>query len=259
MAGLLGEPLLLAWCRQVTRLEGQLRGGPVPSANGEAVAGPRLYFRLLGEFAVRRGEEMLAVHTWPRRKAAAILQYLALQPHWRVPRDKLVELFWGEEAGANALHVTLHTLRRALNAGLETAPAYLTLHQGNIGLQPELVAGSDLQQFRACIQAARVHWGEDRQQALECYRQARSLYGGELLAGVAEEIWLTPLREGIHQMYLEALARLAAAATDRGGAAGSLALWLEILELDPGNEEAVEQAMDLLARTGRKNRALECY
>ncbi|MDN5362393.1 MAG: hypothetical protein PWP70_1440 [Moorella sp. (in: firmicutes)] len=256
LAGLLGDHLLLAWCRQVTRSSRHLKGDLSPTGNRPAGTFPCLYFYLLGEFAVRRGEEMLAVHTWPRRKAIAILQYLALQPHWRVARNKLVEILWGEDAGTNVLHVTLHTLRRALNAGLEKAPAYLVLQQGHIGLQPELVAGSDLQQFRACIQAARVHWGEDRPRALECYRQAKSLYGGELLAGAADEIWLATLREGVRQMYLEALARLAAAAGREGD---GLALWLEVLDLDPGNEEALEKVIRLLARNGRKNRALEYY
>ncbi|MDN5344341.1 MAG: hypothetical protein PWQ18_452 [Clostridia bacterium] len=254
LAGLLGNPLLLAWCRQVARGGGQL--GQEPGRQKGALP-PRLYFRLLGEFSVWRGEEMLAVSSWPRRKVVALLQYLALQPHWLVARDKVVELFWGEDGGSNVLHVTIHTLRKALTAGLVPAPAYLAVQNGLIGLKPELVNGTDLQQFRACLQAARVHWESDRPRALECYRQARSFYSGELLAGVAEESWLAPLRENTRQMYVEALVRLAAAGNSQDGAA--LSLWLEVLELELGHEEARQQAITLLAKSGRKDKALACY
>ena len=291
LAGLLGDRLLLAWCRRIARGEGKpfvLDGGGPEGPEGRPdgreghsiaeaerrPAAPRLYFQALGEFAVWRDQEILPLDGWPRRKAVALLQYLALQPHWRVPRDKVVELFWGEEAGVNALHVTLHALRQGLTAGLrrgqsngftdEPPPVYVTLQNGVIGLEPDLVAGSDVQQFRACVQAARVHWETDRVRALDCYRQAKSLYGGELLTGVPDQIWLTPLRENTRQMYLEALTRLAEAEDGRsethsGEAAWALGLWLEILELEPAHEEAVRQVMLLLARSGRKNKALSYY
>lgn len=246
LAGLLGDRLLLAWGHRAECV------GTAPADRRQGQR-PKLYVRLLGQFGVNRGGQPVSVETWRRRKAAQMLQVLALQPQWRAPRSRVIELLWGGDADADALHVTAHALRHGLCEGLEATVPYLLVANGVVALEASLVAGTDVQEFRACIQAARTYWTDDREAALQSYRQARAVYAGELLAGV-ETSWVLTEREILSRMYVEAVTRLAKI----GGSEG-LEMWLDALELEPANAEALEQSMILLAGVGRKKQAIDLY
>ena len=74
---------------------------------------------LLGRFEIIREGRQLRADEWTRRKAAALLKYLAI--HKRLIKDQAIDLFWSEsdlETGANNLYRTLHELRKTLNKSL---------------------------------------------------------------------------------------------------------------------------------------------
>ncbi len=253
MAGLLGDASLLAWCKRAYPGSSSRARGSRESRGERAEDVPKLRFSLLGEFQVFRGDEPLPVGRWKRRKSASLLQYLALQPHWRAPRDRVLEVFWSDSSGTNALYVTVHDLRKGLSAGLGADAGYVKVEKGFVGLDPSLVLGSDFREFRACIQAGRLQWQADRSASLACYREARGLYGGELLSGVSGDLWVEPIRESLNQMYVEAIVRLAPHEDE------PLNAWLEVLQIEPAHEQAMSNVMRLLAKSGRKNRALQHY
>ncbi len=250
MAALINDRSLLAWCRRLLKSSPPTQPGPASDQAPQTVA-PKLYIHLLGEFAVERGQDRLPIGTWARHKAVALLQFLAIQPKGWAPRERVLDALWGEEASHNALYVTLHSLRQGLNTGLAEPLNYVTLQNGLVGLAPALYLGSDLQQFRSCIQAARTHWGQDRRLALDCYRRAMGICKGELLAGVPDQLWLSPLRETVRQMAIEALVRLAQACAT-GDETDSLSLWMQLLEIEPGHEQAVREVMLLQWRRGQR-------
>lgn len=257
MAALIGDRPLLAWSRRLlngrfTRLDGL-------GDTAAATPPPMLYIRLLGGFAVERGQDVLEMGRWKRHKAITLLQFLALQPQGRATRERALEALWGEEASHNALYVTLHDLRQGLSAGLPEPTNYIALQNGIISIAPSLYLGSDLQHFRSCIQAARAHWGSDRQLSLQCYRRAITMYDGELLAGVSECLWLLPQRETVRQMALEALVRLAQAPVSADDDADRLSLWMRALEIEPGHEEAVREIMQLQWSRGQRAAAHRCF
>src|SRR5881396_3082737 len=104
---------------------------PVP-----ATATPIRIF-LLGRFAVAREERLLPAAGWTRRKAAALLQRLALER--RLVKDQAIEFLWPEAdptSGANNLYRTLHALRQTLDTtlGPGTADATVTFADGVISL-----------------------------------------------------------------------------------------------------------------------------
>src|SRR5713226_5829955 len=83
---------------------------------------------LLGRFEVTRGERIVQASSWTRRKAAALLQRLALER--RLLKEQAIEFLWPEVdpgSGANNLYRTLHTLRQTLDTALGPGTAEATL------------------------------------------------------------------------------------------------------------------------------------
>src|SRR5512144_2310541 len=74
-----------------------------------------LQLNLLGGFEARLGGESVIV---ARRKAQALLAYLALEPERPHLRDKLAALLWGETSNGQARH----SLRQALLAIKQAVP-----------------------------------------------------------------------------------------------------------------------------------------
>jgi DNA-binding SARP family transcriptional activator len=78
-----------------------------------------IHIYLLGRFEIAREGRILRADDWPRRKAAALIKYLAIQK--RLVKDQAIDLFWPDndlDAGANNLYRTLHELRQTLNKSL---------------------------------------------------------------------------------------------------------------------------------------------
>lgn len=92
---------------------------------------------LLGRFEIARGERILRDAGWTRRKAAALLQRVALER--RLTKDQAIDFLWRAaepEAGANNLYRTLHALRQTLDTqlGASSADATLTFEDGVLSL-----------------------------------------------------------------------------------------------------------------------------
>src|SRR5215211_7960677 len=84
-----------------------------------AATATRIRIFLLGRFEVTREEQILRGAAWTRRKAAALLQRLALER--RLVKDQAIEFLWPEAdpaSGANNLYRTLHALRQTLDGTL---------------------------------------------------------------------------------------------------------------------------------------------
>ena len=76
-----------------------------------------LRISMLGGFAVLRDGVTLIDGRWPRKKPAALLKLLALNPRRRVPRARAIDVLWpeaDEESGANNLSKALHYIRAEL-------------------------------------------------------------------------------------------------------------------------------------------------
>ena len=73
--------------------------------------------RLLGTFSVSVGERTIPEDAWRLRKAAALLNLLAMQPEHRLHREVVLDLLWpdsGTRAAANNLRYVLHQARRIM-------------------------------------------------------------------------------------------------------------------------------------------------
>lgn len=157
-----------------------------------------LQLQLLGGFALRAGSETVLDHTWPRRKAAALLKLLALQPSRRLLRDQILDALWPElspEAAGNNLHKAAHYLRTQCAAhGVEPVVA-------SSGLNWELAASVEIDVVLFDEAAAIAH---ARRTDMDAYRRALELNRGDLLPDDLYELWA----EAARARYRDERARL---------------------------------------------------
>src|SRR5262245_21972104 len=111
-----------------------------------ATTAPSIRIFLLGRFEVACGERILPAEAWTRRKAAALLQRLALER--RLLKDQAIEFLWPEAdlaSGANNLYRTLHALRQTLNGtlGSGAADAIVRFEDGVLSLNESTWVDTD--------------------------------------------------------------------------------------------------------------------
>ncbi|HYC81964.1 MAG TPA: AAA family ATPase, partial [Solirubrobacterales bacterium] len=140
---------------------------------------------LLGGFRVEVGGRALPVDRWPARRAAELVQLLALAERHRLPRERAIESLWSHldpTAGAANLRKAAYYARQAL-----ADPQAVVLGNGLVELFPGRRVETDVEDFER---------GEDP-----------SLYGGELLPESPYESWTQGPRERLRARYLELLRR----------------------------------------------------
>jgi DNA-binding SARP family transcriptional activator len=209
-----------------------------------------LKLTLLGGFQGRVGAG--AALTLPTRKAEALLAYLALTPGRSYPREKLASLLWGgmrEPQARRGLRQALFTLRKAV----ATEPPALLIAVDSLAANPAAI-DVDVIEFERWV-------AEGTPEALE---RATALYRGELLEGLSLqeapfEEWLLAERERLHELALEALAKVLFEQRRTGANETALQTALRLLTLDPLQEPVHRALMRLYVELGRRSAALRQY
>jgi DNA-binding SARP family transcriptional activator len=208
----------------------------------------KLRLTLLGGFEART--ESGSSLSFPRKKAQMLLAYLAMHPRQTHLRDKLATLLWDDapaEQARQSLRQTLFAIRQAF-------PSNPMLLDGDgVAVAPEAVM---------------VDVGEFERLALcgnpEDLERAAALYQGDLLEGLSPgsaqfEEWLRGERERLHELALEAFAKLLAHQMKLDAAEPAIQTALRLLSLDPLQEVTHRALMRLYAREGRRAAALRQY
>jgi DNA-binding SARP family transcriptional activator len=188
-------------------------------------------------------------------KAAALVYYLAAtgQPH---AREALAGLLWPEADESHAsknLRDVLSNLRRLLGT-------HLLITRQSVGMAAHADVEVDIRNFERQLQAAR-----HASNAADLLRAAVALYRGDFLEGFslvdapAFEEWVLVERERLRRLVIDALAQLAADATDRGDYQSGIAHASRLLAMDPLHEASHRQLMLLLAMSGQRAAALAQY
>ncbi|HAJ38415.1 MAG TPA: hypothetical protein DCL15_22330 [Chloroflexi bacterium] len=228
-----------------------------------------LSLTFLGAFEVSTASG--AITGFRTDKVRALLTYLALSEGRPQRRERLAALFWPENDHQTALanlRLTLHRLRQTLDnasPGL-TATLFSTTH--STVTFHVAAAQVDVLRFQHLMAECEVHPHADLHRCHACLArltEAVDLYGGELLAGFGLdnapefEEWLLLHRETLNHQGLLALHHLATAYEAQGELEQALHYAQRKLALDPYREEAHQQIMRLLARSGYISRALAQY
>ena len=187
------------------------------------------------------------------RKAQAVLACLALRPGTAFARDRLASLLWDDsdpELGRASLRQALAALRRSLP---DAAAKALLSETTSVALDAAL-ASSDVQRFRDLVRDGSPH----------ALAEAAERYPGELLPGfdarsAAFDAWIDEHRRSLRREWVQALQRYAVqsvASTDLEGATLALS---RLVAVEPANEAAQRDLMDVYARRGLYTEALRQY
>ncbi|MBI3242814.1 MAG: AAA family ATPase [Chloroflexi bacterium] len=211
---------------------------------------------LLGRFETVCGEKVLRARDWPRRKAAALLQRLALSR--RLLRDEAIDFLWPDAdsaSGANNLYRTLHALRQTLDTALGpgTAEAAFAFTDGALTLTDSVWV--DAHEFEKQAQAALIN----PQSPISHLESAIELYTGDLLPDDVYADWLAAPRESLRRLQREAQLKLAVHNRDAGDYASALALLTPLVVRDRADEVVHRELMRTYALAGRRHDALRQY
>ena len=210
------------------------QGGPRYS---EPMAGTHLIAHLLGRFSVEIDGVVVPDAAWRQRRAAALVQMLALAPGHRLVREQVIEALWPHlppHAGTANLRKAAHHARRAL--GVDDG---IVLAGGMVELLPRGTVTTDVERFEtAARQALR---GDD----VRACRDAAGRYRADLLPDERYARWCEAARQRLRDLYLEVLS---------GGE-----MWGRVLEIAPADERAHREVMRGHLRTGDRSAAIRQF
>jgi DNA-binding SARP family transcriptional activator len=217
----------------------------------ERIEMPRLGLALLGPFEARRETgQVVAIR---RRKAQALLAYLALRRGECQPRERLIALLWEDLDPSHARHSLRQTLTELRQDLGPASFAALVLDGDAIALDAARVS-VDVLRFERLAASPSV----------DALPEAVGVYRGDLLEGApgggeAFESWLGAERERLRALLVQALDRLLGRQARAGPLLETVAIATRLLDLDPCREDVHRTLMRLYARAGRRSAALRQY
>jgi predicted ATPase/DNA-binding SARP family transcriptional activator/Flp pilus assembly protein TadD len=223
------------------------------------VASPRtLEVHLLGGFRVSVGGQPVPATAWRRKRAAAVVKLLALEPTHRLHREQITDALWPEldpDDAANNLRVALHHARQRLHAHDSGADADALLdREGDvISLGPPERVRVDVDDFESAVRRA---WQSPDPAASET---ALAMYGGDLLPEDLYEDRAAGRRTTLRASYLTLLRRLAQLYEQRVELGQAIAVWHRLLAAEPLDEDGHAALIRLLAQVGQPHQASAQY
>lgn len=211
----------------------------------------RLELSLLGGFRVHTDSGRPLV--LPRRKARALLAYLALRRGGACSRETLLGLLWGDMPERDARHSLRQTLLEMRRALPRNGSAILLADDDTLVLEPQAVRVDALTFERLASEGTQ-----------EARKQAVALYAGELLEGLALreapfQEWLRAERGRLEQRARRVLLELLGDQRREGALEAAEQTARRLLALDPLQEEVHLSLMEIHEAQGRRTAALRQY
>jgi DNA-binding SARP family transcriptional activator len=198
------------------------------------------HFCLFGELRILQNGQQLAI---PPFRVHGFLAALLLRPHLR-QRLQLVGLLLPdqpEEVGRRRLSDYLYLLRKTL------PELPLEIGRDEVYLPAE-ARWLDVEAFRLAAQS----------QDLELWREAVSLYRGDLLPGYYEE-WLLMERESLRLQYVQLAHRVGQALLGRQRFEEALPIIERLAQEEPYDESALRMRLQAYRALGRRGAAVAAY
>jgi predicted ATPase/DNA-binding SARP family transcriptional activator len=220
-----------------------------------AATAPPLRLRLLGDFLLMCGDEVIGVSS---ARIQSLLTYLVLHRDAGQTREQLAFLFWPESSetqARNNLRQLVHQLRRMWPA----VDRWLTIDASRLLWRHDADLGLDVDAFEDALASADA---AERAGDLSAFgtalRQAVSRYRADLLPGCYED-WIACDRDRLRQSYARALDRLIALLEGQRDFAAAIEHAQLRLRHDPLDEDGYRRLMRLHALNSDRVSALRVY
>jgi LuxR family transcriptional regulator, maltose regulon positive regulatory protein len=214
----------------------------VPSAPQESQeAITDLTVKVLGHVEIYRDPaKPFASTAWTTRRARDIFCYIATRKDRRVPKDVLIEAFWGDEeleAIEKNFHPTISHIRKALNSRQAFKQNFIVFRDGAYQLNPEFSYRIDTEEFMDHVSAAENAKKEKNDAVLLKHLEAAAaLYRGDFMEGLYED-WAEEQRNYYREQYLHVLNALAKLSVSEKRWTDALKFAKQILGIDPYRED----------------------
>lgn len=211
--------------------------------------GYELRIRTLGPFEVWRGPILINQRDWQREKARQLFQFfIASRGKW-FSREQIADRIWPQldgEGSTQNLKVALNALNRALEPEREAgmSPFFITRRETLYGINPAAKISLDIDDF---IQLSKSDSEEDLLEAL-------SIYQGDFLMEVFDDVWTKELRDQMRSTFLQTAKHLSQLYFQQERWDAAIKISHEILTMDACNEDAFQMLM--LCHAARGNRTI---
>jgi DNA-binding SARP family transcriptional activator len=193
-----------------------------------------------------------------RRKAAALLVYLASRAKQTAAREQVLEDLWPDaapRAASNSLHQTLFFLRRSIDPGYEEAWSadYVAMESEILYLDPDLVQVDSVAFFRQACEA--ITQPTSIRQGVALIKE----YPGPFAPEFEYEEWAMSWRDRVHATYLQLAQATADFALGEGQPRVATELLSRALVVDSHAFELEASLVCALVAAGARAAALEQY
>jgi DNA-binding SARP family transcriptional activator len=208
---------------------------------------------LLGGFNIVWGDKRLLAEDWTRRKAAAIVQRLALEK--RIVKDQAIDFLWPDaslSSGSNNLYRTLYALRQTLDTafGEDDSEKIFSFSDGVLVLNRDVQV--DVDEFEGLAK-------DHSKMTIDTMEDAIQLYQGELLPDDPYADWIMPYRTHLHDLYRDLCFRLVDHYELQADFSRATHLLMPLLQHDLLDEVIHRHLIRLYALGGKRHDALRQY
>lgn len=208
--------------------------------------------RALGQSCVYKNGEEITKAMWVSQKTREL--FIFLVDRAPVPRENILEIFWGGKSTAQAvnnLNQHLFRLRRAL--GQEA----VILENNECRLSPDTIITYDAALFESKAKAALTMPQGDLRR-LEPLAMAIEVYGGEYLVDVAVE-WAAERREALSELFINAACAYADELMSLTRYAETRDILNKALKIEPLRDDLHQRMLICLHKMGRRHEVVNHY
>ncbi len=224
---------------------------------------PQIVIFTFGQFAVRRGEQLITTETKKAQKAWTLFQYLLTHKGNPVSVDTLIEDLWPEQEFDNpkdVLKALVYRLRNLLGQKRGSNQAqYILNAQGSYGFNHQVDYWLDAEEFESLNQQASKIASEDPEEAIKMYQKALALYKGDYLLGNQHATWAIHTRNHYRRLYLEKVKELIQLLKQKSRWGDIRGICEKTFQIEPLDENLHLYFMESLLEEGRTSEARSHY
>ena len=218
----------------------------------------KLVLKMLGGYTLTYGDKPVILGRGNLTKSIQLLQLLLLRSENGIPKEELVQALYDWEDVLdtnNSLNSMIYRLKNQLvMAGLPKED-YISIKNGICRWTGTMPVQVDVIDFENILKAAENADNDKKRELLE---QALSLYRGELLPMLSNELWVTVESVRLKKLYISAILQLCEILEENQEYSQMLEIYKNVAEMYPF-EEWQEKQIDTLQKMDRFDDAFRVY
>ena len=233
-----------------------------PGGKGGGFMTKKLAIRMLGEFSLASGSQVISDTENRSKKVWTLLAYMICFRNREISQQELIDMLWANDSSenpANALKTMFHRVRMALNRLDEGyGQQLIRCRQGVYSWNNSLEITLDIEAFEDLAREAKTP-GLSDQEKLAIYRRAVAIYQGDFLPKYRGESWIIPISVYYHMLFMQIIHDMAGLLSEQGQYAEIAAICGRAVEIDPYDEDLYYHLIKALVDSGQHQAALREY